>query len=101
MKSALFTILAPVENQPIGIAIDQAANRVYVANYGSDSISVIDGRTYRTIENFTLGYAPWGLGFDNLTKWLYVANPNNSAVTVIDTVTNHIVGVSTLRKEIL
>src|SRR3989304_799358 len=35
----------PVGSAPIGIAVNPNANRVYVNNYSSNDVSVIDGRT--------------------------------------------------------
>jgi len=34
----------PVGTTPIALAVNEETNKIYVANYGSDSVTVIDGR---------------------------------------------------------
>jgi YVTN family beta-propeller protein len=44
-----------VGKNPVDVAVDPEANRVYVANEGSDSISVLDSSTYEVVANITEG----------------------------------------------
>lgn len=75
---------------PCDLALDAAHNLLYVANAGSDSVSVIDtaARTVtRTIEvkpddSLPFGSAPNALALCGST--LYVANGGNNAVAVVD-----------------
>lgn len=73
----------PVGKNPKGVAVDSTANKIYVANYDSDSISVIDGNksnklvdTIKTKEKWNLGpraaIKPLFLLVNELSKLLYV-----------------------------
>jgi YVTN family beta-propeller protein len=44
-----------VGKNPVDVAVDPEANRVFVANEGSDSISVLDSSTYEVVANITEG----------------------------------------------
>src|ERR1700689_4036770 len=41
-------ITVAVGSEPYGIAVNPVTNKIYVANYGSNSVSVIDGATNAT-----------------------------------------------------
>ncbi len=47
---------------------------VYVANFGSDTVSVIDGSTYAVIATVPVGKTPDGVAVDPGTHTVYVAN---------------------------
>jgi YVTN family beta-propeller protein len=73
---------------PIAIAIDQAANRIYVVNTSSNSISVIDGRGDTVIATVKGGSNPYVIAVNEKTHKVYVTYTYSNAVTVIDGATN-------------
>ena len=82
-----------VGRAPIGIVASADGRRVYVANSGSATISVIDTATNRvnnTIIN--LGYSPAELALSEDRQILYATNPDSDNVSVIDTVSRTVIG---------
>jgi YVTN family beta-propeller protein len=81
----------PVGKKPTGLAIDipdkkGENNRLYVANYDSDSISVIDTVTNEVTNNITsVGDSPVGMAVNSISNKLYVSNIASNTVAVIDT----------------
>jgi YVTN family beta-propeller protein len=72
---------------PIGIAVDQASDTVYVANTGSNTISVIDGATCDGTDHSGCGRTPatlavtgtgFGLAVDQATNTLYAVAANDT-----------------------
>jgi YVTN family beta-propeller protein len=86
----------PVLPQPLGIAYDSANGYIYVANNGSNTVSVIDGNpsdtsTYNTvIASPGVGRAPYDIAFDSDNGYLYVTTANG--VYVINGANNQVVG---------
>jgi YVTN family beta-propeller protein len=80
---------------PSGIAVDPVNDRIYVANAGSNSVSVIDGHRNRVIATVGVGARPSGVGVIPATGTVYVANSGSGkapgTVSVISTATNHVV----------
>ncbi|MEP6716320.1 MAG: bifunctional YncE family protein/alkaline phosphatase family protein [Terriglobia bacterium] len=79
-------------NSPAGVLA--IGDRVFVANAGADSISVISATTHKVVSQVLLrvpgldslrGIVPCGLAFDAVTGWLLVAEAGINAVGVIDT----------------
>jgi len=96
-KDAVIANLS-VGREPDGVAINSITNRLYVANSGSDSVSVFDyfltsngGLNITQIAVIKVGNKPTGLAFDENTNILYVTNSDSNAVSVIDGSTNAIV----------
>lgn len=82
-----------VGRAPVGIVARADGRRVYVANSGSDTISVIDtaiNRVINTISN--LGYSPAELALSEVRQTLYATNPDSDNVSVIDTVARAVIG---------
>ena len=82
-----------VGRAPVGIVARADGRRVYVANSGSDTISVIDtaiNRVINTISN--LGYSPAELALSEVRQTLYATNPDSDNVSVIDTVARTVIG---------
>ena len=68
--------------------------RAYVANSGSNNVTVIDTTTNTVVgAPIPAGTNPIGVGVDPTVHRAYVANLNSDNVTVIDTTTNTVVGV--------
>jgi YVTN family beta-propeller protein len=83
----------PVGGDPIGVAVNQATNTVYVANMNDNTVSVIDGTTCsalndsacaKTAPTIAVGSGPLGVAVDQATDTVYVANINDNTVSVID-----------------
>ena len=70
------------------IAVNPVTNKIYVANCGSASVTVIDGANNATTTVATVGTFPISLAVNPATNKIYVANYDSSDVTVIDGVTN-------------
>jgi DNA-binding beta-propeller fold protein YncE len=77
---------------PIGIAIDEATNTVYVANF-SGAVAVVNGRRCdarhtsgcnAALATVPVGVYPQFLAVDDRTHTIYVANSGSNTVSVID-----------------
>jgi YVTN family beta-propeller protein len=82
-----FPIKATIQvgDSPQGIAVNPNTNRIYVTNYSSNSVSVIDGDTNTVIDTIAVGNAPQGIAVNPVTNKIYVANGNSGdPVYVID-----------------
>jgi YVTN family beta-propeller protein len=73
-----------VGSNPDGIAVDATTDTIYVANNGSDSVSVIDGAKAKVTGTITVGATPRGIAVDEKTDTIYVANSGDQTVSVID-----------------
>lgn len=82
----------PVGNTAVAVAINQNATRAYVANFASDSVSVVDLTTNTVTATVALpsGARPVRLAAC-LDGKLYVSNRGNNTVSVVDMGTNTIV----------
>lgn len=69
----------------------EATNRVFVTNEQSDSVSVIDSRTFEVIATIDVGDRPQGIGLSPDGSRLYVAVSNEDLIKVIDPETLEIV----------
>jgi len=58
-------------------------NKIYVANNGSDNVTVIDGALHTTL-NVPAGGGPVGVAVNPVNNKVYVANSEDGTVTVID-----------------
>ena len=72
---------------PCAVAVNPVTNKVYVANYGGDSVTVIDGATNSTT-TVAVGTMPSAVAVNPVTNKVYVANAGSTIVTVIDGATN-------------
>ena len=72
-----------VGNNPLGVAVDQATNTVYVTNFGANTVSVINGATCnatvtsgcgQTPPTISVGNNPLGVAVDQATNTVYVTN---------------------------
>ncbi len=71
------------------LAIDmKLTGKIYVANWGSDTVSVIDGGTNTVINTITVGIGPGGVGVNTATGKVYVTNDQDTTISVIDSSTD-------------
>jgi YVTN family beta-propeller protein len=72
-------------NMPFAVALDRFAQRLYVANAGSNSISVIDLNTGFARINIPIGANPRGILLNPDGSELFVHSALDGTVTTIDT----------------
>jgi YVTN family beta-propeller protein len=70
-------------------AARKALPRIYVPNSDSNSVDVIDPRSYRVVEHFAVGALPQHVTPSWDLKTLYVTNDMGNSVTPIDPRTGH------------
>lgn len=71
---------------PVGVAANATTNKIYVANSGSNDVSVIDGAANSVVATITdpNAVAPVAVAVNPTTNTIYVANSQSNNVTVID-----------------
>ena len=77
----------PVGTHPTAVATNSVTNKIYVANFSANTVTVINGNTGLTATVPT-GTYPTAVAVNQLTDKIYVANQGSDTVTVIDGVTN-------------
>ena len=73
-----------VGSNPDGVAVNDADDTVYVTNFGSGNVSVINGRTGTVAGTITVGSGPIGVAVDQGDDTVYVANFSDDTVSVIN-----------------
>jgi YVTN family beta-propeller protein len=77
---------------PVGVFVNQKTHKVYVANAGSNFISVIDDNTGKVIHNVTgLTDYPEGIAINSETNMLYATARRDHVVSVINGSTDKVV----------
>ncbi len=81
---------AAVGSLPYGVAEDYALNRVWVANFGSGTVSVLDATTLSTVATISMGAGsePTAIGYLRAYQRVFVANHHTNTIAVINAVTN-------------
>jgi YVTN family beta-propeller protein len=74
-------------NMPFAAAIDTQRRWLYVANAGSNDVSVIDLTSGLAVNNIPVGFNPRSLLLSNNAGTLYVHNVIDGTVTLVDTST--------------
>ncbi len=72
-------------NMPFAIALDRFRNWLYVANSGSNNVSVIDLATGLARANIEVGANPRGILLNRDNNYLFVHNVLDNTVSVIET----------------
>ena len=78
----------PVGSHPYAVAVDNVTGTIYVANEGSNNVSVIDSASNTIIATVPTGLQPWGIAVDSGTDTIFVTNSGSNDVSVIDGATN-------------
>ncbi|MFA5457881.1 MAG: YncE family protein, partial [Synergistaceae bacterium] len=73
---------------PDWVAVNPAGTKVYVANYGAGTVSVIDTSSNTVSATVTVGTNPIGVAVNPAGTKVYVANYGAGTVSVIDTSSN-------------
>ncbi|MFF5487914.1 YncE family protein [Streptomyces virginiae] len=74
-----------VGDQPAGIGVLPDGRRVYVADLGSDDVSVISTRSRTVTETAAVGDGPNGLAVGPDGRSVHVSNFDSDSLSVIDT----------------
>ncbi|MFL6409799.1 MAG: hypothetical protein ACJ71K_00965 [Nitrososphaeraceae archaeon] len=92
-KADSLTSTISVGNGPMGITYDPKNGNMYVANFLSNTVSVIDGNTNNVISTIPLGSnaSPADIAFDSENGKVYVTNYNAGTVSIIDGNTNQVI----------
>ena len=77
---------------PQGVAWDSQNDYLYVANYFSNTVSVINGVTDAVVGSVPVGSGPGAVAYDPSNGYLYVANYVSNNVSVINGATDAVVG---------
>ncbi|HEY7080890.1 MAG TPA: YncE family protein, partial [Nitrososphaeraceae archaeon] len=72
-----------VGNGPVGIAFNPNNGDMYVTNFGSNTVSVIDTTTNTVVATITVGSAPQFIAFNPNNGHMYVTNRGSNNVSVI------------------
>jgi len=82
----------PVGTKPIGISVNATTNKIYIANSGSNDVTVIDGSSNSVLATITdpNAVAPIAVAMNPATNTIYVANSQSNNVTVIDGATDSV-----------
>lgn len=78
-------------NMPFASALDRFQNWLYVANAGSDSVSVIDLDTGQALGNVRVGSNPRGLLLNRDNSLLFVHNVLDGTLSIVDTRSRQVV----------
>ncbi|MBI1785461.1 YncE family protein, partial [Candidatus Sumerlaeota bacterium] len=73
----------PAGTAPNAIAINPVTNKIYVANFSSNNVTVIDGTTHATTTVGTGGSGPIAIAVNPVTNKIYVCNYLSDNVTRI------------------
>jgi YVTN family beta-propeller protein len=88
-EAAAETAIIPAGDQPTGIAFNPANGRIYVANFGSRSVSVIEDTTLVATISFPPDRPPEFVAYNPSNGMMYTSG--GGGVSVIDPATNSIV----------
>jgi YVTN family beta-propeller protein len=81
----------PVGSLPYGVAVSPDGRKVYVANYLSNSVSVINTATNSVTATLPVGTTPAGVAVTPDSSRVYVANFGSNNVSVIVGATNAVI----------
>lgn len=93
VDTATNTVAPPITvgSNPYAAVANAAGTRVYVSNFGSNSVAVVDATTNTVLTTIPVATGPQGLAVNAAGTRVYVASFTAGAVTVIDAGTNTVV----------
>ena len=79
------TTLTDPGTGPVAVAVNSATNKIYVANFQSNNVTVIDGATgaLSTVTDPN-AMSPGGIAVNQTTNTIYVTNAHSNNLSVID-----------------
>ena len=69
---------------PCAIAVDSVSGKVFVANYGGNTVTVIDGGNDSVLATVDVSANPQAIAVDSSNHKVYVASTRAGVVTVLD-----------------
>ncbi|MGB6464091.1 MAG: YncE family protein, partial [Nitrosotalea sp.] len=81
----------PVGLGPVSVAYDSGKDEIFVANFASNSVSVISDATNTVVATLSVGSNPEGVAYDSGKDEIFVANTGSNSVSVISDATNTVV----------
>jgi YVTN family beta-propeller protein len=76
------TTTVPDDNQPHGIAINPVTNKIYFADYGSGTLTVVDGATNAVSTVSYGGFSNWAVVVNPVTNFVYVVDRGLNTIDV-------------------
>src|SRR4051812_39431964 len=76
---------------PRGVAVNPTTNRVYVANNGANTVSIIDGTNNTVLSTVPVGTQPRGVAVLPTLNRVFVANQGANSVSVLDGTTGALI----------
>lgn len=74
------------------VAVDSISGRVFVANYASNTVTVIDGENNSVVANVKVSPHPQATAVDSKDHKVYVASMHSGTTTVLDGIKNSVIG---------
>jgi YVTN family beta-propeller protein len=68
----------PSRSNPFGIAVNPTTNTIYVADFGSNTVSVINGSSNTVVTTIAVGTQPTGIAVNEVINTIYITNKNGS-----------------------
>ncbi len=72
-------------------AVDPETAKVYITNFKSNTVTVLDGDTNKPVFEIEVGKSPYGIGINTVTKMLYVAREYANILSIVDTKSGDVV----------
>jgi YVTN family beta-propeller protein len=82
--------VTPGAATPMALAYNPVTNLFYVANGSGNTVSVVDGTSFKNLDTITVESNPSAIAVNSTTNMVYVVNFGAQSVTVIDGTTNAI-----------
>jgi YVTN family beta-propeller protein len=82
---------APVGRKPYMCALNRSMDRLYVTNWGEDSVSVLNAHSGERTGSITVEAKPNDLLFSHDGRILFAANGDHNSISVIDVSANRVV----------
>jgi len=83
-------VTVPVGTNPWAVGVNPTTNKIYVANQGSNTVSVINGADNSVVATVPVGRYPYAVGANPETDKVYVANICSNTVSVINGADNSV-----------
>jgi YVTN family beta-propeller protein len=84
-----------VGSAPVSVAVNSASGRVYVANAGDGTVSVLDGKSDAVVATIPIGSHPYSIAADSATGKVYITHTFGDQLTILDGATNTAVDLKT------
>lgn len=91
------TVQLPEGSLAVHIGFNPDNNQLYVADFGSSAVHIIDDQTNEVVKTISVGDRPWGVAYNPVYNKIYVTNSGSGTVSVIDIQTDEVVKTISLR----